>query len=115
MVTRLQPLGEDIWIVTAQGSMPGGVRLPLRMTVVRLPDGDLWLHSAVPIDDALQAELAALGEVAHVVVPNLFHNLSAATAMGQFPAAQLHAPTGLRAKFVSSDTMRPAPRQADGI
>jgi hypothetical protein len=54
-----------------------GVRLPLpfttRMTVVRLANGDLFLHSPVAFDAALADRLQAMGTVRHLVSPNQFH------------------------------------------
>ena len=52
-----KPIGRDIWIVDGPvvrmryglGSLP----FPTRMTVVRLPDGRLWLHSPVKITSGL--------------------------------------------------------------
>ncbi|MCC0016906.1 MAG: DUF4336 domain-containing protein [Rhodobiaceae bacterium] len=44
-----------------------------RMTVIRLPGGDLWIHSPTPLDDALKAEIDALGTVAHIIAPNRIH------------------------------------------
>lgn len=34
-----------MWGVPGRAVMPGGVTFPLRMTVVQLPGGGLWLHS----------------------------------------------------------------------
>jgi len=55
----------------------GGMRLPLpfttRMTVVRLSNGDLFLHSPVKFDGKLANELQGLGVVRHLVSPNQFH------------------------------------------
>jgi hypothetical protein len=54
-----------------------GVRLPLpfttRMTVVRLTNGDLFLHSPIAFDAALADRLQAMGTVRHLVSPNQFH------------------------------------------
>jgi Domain of unknown function (DUF4336) len=54
-----------------------GVRLPLpfttRMTVVRLSNGDLFLHSPIAFDAALAKSLQAIGTVRHLVSPNQFH------------------------------------------
>jgi Domain of unknown function (DUF4336) len=54
-----------------------GVRLPLpfttRMTVVRLTNGDLFLHSPIKFDEALGNELQRLGPIRHLVSPNQFH------------------------------------------
>jgi len=44
------------------------------MTVLRLPSGALWLHSATPIDPQLRAEIDALGRVEHIVAPSAYHD-----------------------------------------
>ena len=55
----------------------GGVKMPLpfttRMTVVRLSNGDLFLHSPIKFDGRLANELLGLGAVRHLVSPNQFH------------------------------------------
>jgi hypothetical protein len=55
----------------------GGAKLPLpfttRMTVVRLSNGDLFLHSPIKFDGRLASELIGLGVVRHLVSPNQFH------------------------------------------
>ena len=70
----LQPLDENVWQCSARLSL-AGMELGHRMTVVRLGAGGLWVHSPVELDAAVEAELAGLGEVAHLVAPNLFHDL----------------------------------------
>jgi len=79
-------------------NFPGGVHLPARMTVFKLADGDLMLHSPIPIDDTLAAELDALGPVAHVVAPSLLHHLFVAPALERYPQALLTAAPGLAEK-----------------
>lgn len=55
----MEELGADIWTVP-QPLVIGGADLGTRMTVLRA-GGDLVLHSAAGIDDALAAELERLG------------------------------------------------------
>jgi hypothetical protein len=78
--------------------MDRGVHLRLRMVIVRLPDGSLFVHSPVPIDEALAREIDALGGVAHVVAPNLHHSRYAAGAKDRYPEAKLWGAPGLREK-----------------
>jgi hypothetical protein len=75
-----------------------GIRLSSRMTVVRLRDGGLWLHSPVPLSPDLRTQLAALGEVRFVVAPNKMHHLFAGSCMATYPQAQLYGAPGLAAK-----------------
>lgn len=58
------------------------------MTILRLGDGQLVLHSPVPISPAQKRELAELGSVGFIVVPQA-HGRFAAQAAQQFPDAQL--------------------------
>lgn len=70
----------------------GGVRLRTRTTIVRLEDGSLLVHTPAPPTDALVKELAALGPVRWIVVPNCWHHLGAPAAAARFPEAKLVGP-----------------------
>ncbi|MDB4976711.1 MAG: hypothetical protein JWN48_5052 [Myxococcaceae bacterium] len=82
----------------AQSLPPLGLRLPARMTALPFGAGKLALVSPVPIDDALAADLARLGEVQYLIAPNLLHHLYLAAASQRYPGARVIAPAGLRAK-----------------
>lgn len=69
----LKAVDDDIWIVDGAPLHPGGITMPVRMTVVRLTSGELWLHSPVRFSDELAARLAELGPVRHLVAPNVGH------------------------------------------
>jgi len=81
------------------------------MTVVRLANGQLWLHSPVPISAETKAQLAALGEVAFIVAPNRFHHLYAGDCAAAFPSATLFGAPGLAKKRpdLRMQTLRAAP------
>ena len=75
-----------------------GLRLPVttRMTVARLADGGLWLHSPITPDPGLFEALAGLGPVRWLVAPNTVHYWWLADWAARFPQAQVHAAPGLR-------------------
>lgn len=58
------------------------------MTVFRLADGQLILHSPVPISPELQKELDAIGQVGFIVVPRA-HGRFADRVSQSYPSAQL--------------------------
>ena len=58
------------------------------MSVLRLEDGRLILHSPVPVSPSLERRLTGLGSVAFIVVPQA-HGRFAAQAARQFPTAEL--------------------------
>lgn len=66
--------------------------------MLRAADASLVLHSPVPLDEGARAQLAELGEVGHIVAPNLVHHLYAADAKAAFPDAVLWGAPGLREK-----------------
>jgi hypothetical protein len=68
-----KPVAEGVWIVDSGPISAFGMSLPVRMTVIRLGNGDLWLHSPTRYDDALRAELERHGRIRHLVAPNIAH------------------------------------------
>lgn len=64
-----------------------GCDLFARTTFVRLNSSELFVHSPGPLDDALGAELAALGPVTHIVAPGSYHYFYVAQWQAAFPNA----------------------------
>ena len=93
----MRSLAEDVWVVE-RPFRALGLRVGTRMTVVRLPDGGLWLHSPVAPDARLREALLREGPVRHVVAPNRVHHLSVAAAREAWPDATFHAAPGLARK-----------------
>jgi hypothetical protein len=87
-----------------------GLALSSRMTVVRLPDGALWLHSPIPLTDALKGELDQLGPVRWIVAPNLAHHLFAGEALKAYPSAHLWGAPGLKKKRPDLADLRSLPK-----
>ncbi|KAB1077392.1 DUF4336 domain-containing protein [Methylobacterium soli] len=69
----LKPVAPDLWIVDSGPLRALGLPLPVRMTVIRLPDGAIWLHSPTRHDEGLQRAIEALGPIRHLVAPNSAH------------------------------------------
>jgi hypothetical protein len=93
----LTPFAEGVWVDCAPVRILG-TRLTATMTVLRLGDGSLLLHSPLAMTPARRAAVEALGPVAHLYAPNLFHHLRIGEWAEAFPSARLHAPRGLAAK-----------------
>ncbi|MCA9538763.1 MAG: DUF4336 domain-containing protein [Myxococcales bacterium] len=93
----LEALGEGLWTAWFPLKLLGTV-FGTRMTVARLPDGSLWVHSPIRCDDALRAEIDALGPVKHLVAPNMFHHLFLPKAKSHWPDAKVWLAPGLDQK-----------------
>jgi len=67
------------------------------MTVIRLGNGGLFLHSPVPLDGALRAALNQLGPVRAIVAPSKAHHLFVDDYVKEYPEASSMAhPVSLR-------------------
>lgn len=69
----LKPVAFGLWIVDSGPIHAAGLPLPVRMSVVRLSDGGIWLHSPTRYDAGLHREIEALGPIRHLVAPNVAH------------------------------------------
>jgi len=95
---RLTEIDNNIWIAEGATVRFLGIPYPTRMTVVRLSNGRLWVHSPIHLDDNLAAEINALGGVGFLVSPNKLHHLFMAEWAEVWPKARLYAPPGLAAR-----------------
>ena len=68
-----KPVAAGVWVVDSGPQRVLGLPIPLRMVVLRLEDGGLWLHSPTRFSPALAAALTALGPVRHLVSPGTAH------------------------------------------
>ena len=90
-----KPLADGAWVVDGSPQRVLGLTFPIRMTVLRLADGGLWLHSPTRHTPALEAALAPLGPVRHLVAPNTAHWVHASPWQKAFPDAKLWAAPGV--------------------
>jgi len=96
-IKRLNNIDTNLWVYEYHVNKPM-LHLRMRMVVVRLPSGGLWLYSSNPIDDALSNELDAIGIVEHIVAPNCFHHLFLKDIKQRYPKAKLWGAPGLLEK-----------------
>jgi len=93
----LAPFADGIWFCPAPVRFLG-MRLTSTMAVLRLADGALVVWSPVALTPERRAAVDALGPVAHLYAPNLFHHRWIGEWIAAYPAARVHAPRGLGKK-----------------
>lgn len=93
----MEPIAESLWIVERPMRFLG-VEVGTRMTVLRLADGSLLIHSPVAPDPGLVAEVRALGPVRALLAASKFHHLFVAPWLAACPDARAYACPGLAAK-----------------
>ncbi len=97
---HLQQLDAGLWVGVGQADVgvPKFLRkhdFSTRMTVIRLHDGGLFLHSPIRLTSDLQSELESLGPIQIVVAPSKSHHLFVADYTKAYPSARLYGAPGL--------------------
>ena len=93
----MQQLAPDLWVTECPLRF-GGLEVGARMTIIRLPDGKLWLHSPIRTSPELLREVEALGPVGYLVAPNRLHHLFVSDWQQAFPDAATYLAPGLETK-----------------
>ncbi|MCK1739626.1 SDR family oxidoreductase [Bradyrhizobium sp. 139] len=94
----LSRVTDDIWICDDTSISAAGLKLPVRMTVIRLSNGDLVLHSPVRFSPALRHELERLGAIRYLLAPNIAHWMFLSDWQRELPQATTFAARGLSAR-----------------
>lgn len=97
-MSQLVKVAQGLFCAESEMKMPGGVRMNTRMTVLRLANGKVIVHSPIRLDDALARSIDALGEVACIVAPNRMHHLFFGPCAERWPVAKTFGPPGLAEK-----------------
>lgn len=93
----MTPLTDGVWLASDPVRIVG-MPLSATMALLRLGDGSLVAYSPVALTAERRAAVDALGRVAHVYVPSLYHSRWAGEWAAAFPAARVHAPARLADK-----------------
>src|SRR5262249_4061537 len=74
----IEEIDENLWgVVSAVPDFPKGTGMDRRMSIIRLGDGRLVFHNAVPLDDAALAKVNAWGKPSILIVPMHLHAIDA--------------------------------------
>jgi Domain of unknown function (DUF4336) len=93
----LRQIDREIW-VAEQPLRYFGLSVGTRMTVIRLENDELAVISPIQVDDRILSQLNELGTVKHIIAPNLYHYLFAASFKTFYPNAIFWAVPGLAIK-----------------
>ncbi|MDV5168649.1 DUF4336 domain-containing protein [Photobacterium rosenbergii] len=83
----MRKISDDIWILDGEAVPFLSLPFTTRMTVVRLPEDQLWVHSPIKLTSEIKSQLADLGEVKYLIAPNHLHHLFIADWQSCYPDA----------------------------
>lgn len=88
----MEQFGDNLWLSDGpQVTAALGFHFPTRMAVIRLSDGGLWVWSPVALE-GVRPQVAALGEVRHIVQPSSLHDTWIGEWQAAYPQAQVWGP-----------------------
>ncbi len=114
--TPIQKLADNLWRVESEMERP-----PMRraMDLVRRPNGDVWIHNAVALDDATMKEIEAWGTPRVLLVPSGYHRIDPARFKERYPDLKVYAPKGavkkVSEKVAVDGTYDDLPREPDVV
>jgi len=83
----LEKLAENLWTYKTDFRVPG-LNLGGRMTIIRLHEGGLFLHSPAKLTPELSKVLMTIGNVKYIIAPNSYHHLFVGPYLQQFAQAE---------------------------
>jgi hypothetical protein len=93
----LTPFADGVWLDSEPVRIVG-MPLTATMAVLRLGEGSLLVYSPVAMTDERRRAVEALGRVAHLYAPSLYHDRWIGEWAAAFPSARVHAPAALAKK-----------------
>jgi hypothetical protein len=75
-----------------------GIEVGARMTIARLSNGKLLLHSPTRLTEETRRYIDSLGDVQYIVAPNSMHHLFVGDYLKAYPNAKSYAAPGLEKK-----------------
>ena len=82
----LQNIADHLWVQSRHLRF-WGLETGTRMSIVRLADGGLFVHSPIELDDETKREVDARGPVRAIVAPSRMHHLYVGEWMSAYPKA----------------------------
>ena len=93
----LRKIAKNLW-VAEQPFKYFGLNVGTRMTVILLKNGELIVISPIQVDSATITQLNQIGDVRHIIAPNLYHYLFASRFKTIYPNATFWAAPSLQSK-----------------
>ena len=106
MKTAMEQISHyPIWVFDGPPVNFAGIPYSTRMTIIRLRDGRLFVHSPIKLTEDLRMKVDTLGNVGMLVAPNKLHHLAIPEWRNAYPSAKVFAAPGLvkRRKDITFD------------
>ncbi|MRJ44839.1 DUF4336 domain-containing protein [Idiomarina loihiensis] len=86
----MENLAHEIWVFDGSSVKFLGLPFSTRMTVVRLLNGELWVHSPIQLSETIREQIENLGQVKYLIAPNHLHHLFLPEWVSAYPNAETY-------------------------
>lgn len=93
-LNTLKSVTDDVWVVDGPlirfGNPWPKMPFPTRMTVIRIGNSDLFIHSPTHLTEYLKTEIANIGQPRWIIAPNRIHYWWTPVWKAAFPEAEVY-------------------------
>ena len=71
----IKEFADNLWVAEDEKFTVGGLQIGSRMTIVRLINGDLFVHSPIALSRTIKDSIDSIGKPKFIIAPNTMHHL----------------------------------------
>ena len=106
-INELKQIGKDIWIVDGNEIHMSfklfKVPFTTRMTIVKIDNNKLWIHSPIAFNKELNDKIKELGDIGHIIAPNKYHYSYVLDWYKHYPDAKVWLAKGVSSKLKTDE------------
>jgi hypothetical protein len=95
----IKEFADNLWVAEDEKFSVGGLQIGTRMTIIRLKDGDLFVHSPIALSKTIKDSIDLICKPKFIIAPNTMHHLFWKQFYNQYSDAELYIVTGLKKKL----------------
>ena len=96
----IKAFADNLWVVEDEKFSVGGLQVGSRMTIIRLNDGNLFIHSPIALSKTIKDSIDSIGKTRFIIAPNTMHHLFLKQFYDQYSDTELYIVPGLRKKLL---------------
>jgi hypothetical protein len=94
----IKDLVDNLRVVEDEKFSVGRLQVGSRMTIIRMNNGDLFIHSPIALSKKLKDSIDSIGKPRFIIAPNTMHHIFLKKFYDQYSEAELYVVSGLRKK-----------------
>lgn len=95
----IKEFAENLWVVEDEKFTVGGLQIGSRMTIIRMNEGNLFIHSPIALSKKINDSINSIGKPRFIIAPNTMHHLFLKQFYDQYHDTEFYIVPGLRKKL----------------